>query len=533
MRKLTGVLGTLLALSLVAAACGGDDSSTSGGTAGTSAGTNGSSPTTEESGAVGTTVATTGEAAESISIVLGSEPTSLDPHLVDDGGERAVNNNIYETLLFRTADGVLEPGLAVALPTQVDELTWEFSLREGVTFHDGTPFDSAAVVASIERMVRLIGAETTDNAGYFSPLARAEAVDPMTVRVLTSAPDGLLPSRMNWLRIVSADAAASDDITDAPNGTGPYRFVSREVGVAIELERNDAYWGAEPDVDAITFGFVPEAGTRIAGVQSGAYDLMVNLSANDREAVPNAAQVAGIEHPILILNTVEGITADVKVRQALNLAVDKQAIVDAIYGGGATVDAGQVLSETILGFNDSLEAFPYDPDQAKQLLEEAGVAGQTIQIIGESGRWVNDGDLLEAVASYWTAAGLQVDLQILEFSEWLDVFFDTESQPDVLFVSTSLDLLDPDKAATSIHSMNGLASGNDDAELAAMIDEARSELDANRRDELYQQIMASANEKAYFVWLVNTADIYGLGDRVTWTPRIDGLLLVKEMSVSG
>lgn len=514
-------------LGLLLAACGSDEDSGSAITTGDPSATAPAGPDAT-GGATGSPDASTDS---QISIVLSSEPTSLDPHLVDDGGERAVNDNIYEPLLFRSAGGALGPGLATALPTQVDDLTWEFSLRDDVTFHDGTPFDSSAVVATVERMVRLMSAGLTDNGDYFSSLAGAEAVDALTVRITTSAPDGLLPSRMNWLRIVAPSAAADDDISDAPNGTGPYRFESRETGVSVRLERHAEYWGERPDISGIEFAFVAEAGTRIAGIQSGTYDLMTNLSATDMDSVPQSAQVAGLEHPILILNTVEGITADLRVRQALNYAVDKDAIVDAIYGGAATVDAGQVLSQAILGFNDDLTAYPYDPDKARRLLEEAGAIGAPIQIIGTSGRWVSDRDLLEAVASFWNDAGLAVDLRILEFSEWLDVFFDTESQPDVLFVSTSLDLLDPDKTATTLHSPEGLAAGNDDAELATLADAARAELDPATRDEMYQRMMAIANEQAYFVWLVNTADIYGMGTNLTWSPRLDGRLIVREMTL--
>jgi peptide/nickel transport system substrate-binding protein len=127
MRKNLKLASLLAAAGLVLAACGGGESGDS-----SSEGSTGSAE---------------------IVIALGSEPTSLDPHLVDDGGERAVNDNIYETLLVRDADGNIGPGLAAEMPTQVDDITWEFKLREGVTFHDGSPFDSASVVATVERMV--------------------------------------------------------------------------------------------------------------------------------------------------------------------------------------------------------------------------------------------------------------------------------------------------------------------------------------------------------------------------------------------
>ncbi len=148
-RKRYRLLGALVALGLTAAACGSDDDTGSSDTS------TSDTATAETGGGSETTAGEAGEGAE-ITIALGSEPTSLDPHIVDDGGERAINDNIYETLLTRDADGELEPGLATALPTQVDDTTWEFTLREGVTFHDGSPFNADSVVASVNRMVKLV-----------------------------------------------------------------------------------------------------------------------------------------------------------------------------------------------------------------------------------------------------------------------------------------------------------------------------------------------------------------------------------------
>lgn len=524
MRKRSRVLGTLLAVGLVVAACGDDDETSSDGTTAVSTGD--------------TTGGTTGDTAApvegaSITIALGSEPTSLDPHIVDDGGERAINDNIYETLLTRTPTGELEPGLAAAMPTQVDDTTWEFKLREGVTFHDGTPFNADAVVASVARIVALVEAGATDNDGFFGSLTGATKVDDTTVQITTDGPDGVLPARMYWLKIIAPAAQEVEDLSDAPNGTGPYKFVSRETGVAIELEANADYWGGTPSITNVTYEFVTEGGTRLAGLKSGKYDLITNLPPQDVEQAPKFANIQGQEHPILILDVDEGITADPNVRLALNLAVDKEAIAEQIYGGYATPDAGQLLSPSILGFNDSLEAYPYDPEQAKTLLEEAGVAGETITLVGESsGRWLNDKELVEAVASYWTEAGLTVDLQTPEFGAYLDILFDRENREDAIFVSSSNDILDPSRQLATYYQMGGVGSSNSDQALSDLIDAGRVELDEATRDSTYQEAVKIAYDGAYFVWLVSNQDLYGLSERMEWTPRVDSKLLVKEMSVT-
>ena len=533
------MIGSLLALSVITAACGGDDETSSTDATQTSEGGSASTPDSAGEGGGASTPDSAGEGGgavdgAAITIALGSEPTSLDPHIVDDGGERAINDNIYETLLTRTPDGELEPSLATAMPTQVDDSTWEFTLREGVTFHDGTAFNADAVVATVERMVGLVAASATDNDGFFSSLTGAEKVDDLTVRITTDGPDGVLPARMYWLKIVAPAAKDIADLSDAPNGTGPYTFVSRETGVSIELAANASYWGGAPSIASVTYEFVSEGGTRLAGLKSGNYDLITNLPPQDFEQAPKGANRQGQEHPVLILDADEGITADANVRKALNLAVDKQAIADQVYGGYAVIDKGQLLSPSILGHNESLEAYPYDPEQAKQLIEDAGVAGQTITLVGESsGRWLNDRELVEAVASYWTEAGLTVDLQTPEFGSYLDVLFDRGSRADAIFVSSSNDILDPSRQLATYYQAGGIGSSNSDTELSALIDAGRVELDEAKRDETYQEAVKLAYDNAYFVWLVSNEDLYGLSERIEWTPRVDSKLLVKEMTVTG
>ena len=478
------------------------------------------------------TAAAGGTSAGSITIALGSEPTNLDPHVVDDGGERAINDNIYETLLTRDAEGALGPGLATDLPTQVDDTTWQFKLRDGVTFHDGTAFNADAVVASVNRMMRLIKEEKTDNSGFYGTLAGATKVDDLTVNITTTGPDGVLPARMYWLKISAPGTETSDDLSDAPNGTGPYTFVGRQAGVSIDLAANPKYWGGAPAIANVKYEFVTESGTRLAGLKSGKYDLITNLAPNNTGEAPAFVAKQAQEHPILILNADGGITADVKVRQALNMAIDKQALADGVFSGFATIDEGQLLSPSILGYNDQLKAYPYDPEQAKKLLEEAGAAGKTITLVGESsGRWLNDRDLVETIAGFWTEVGLNVDLQTPEFSAYLDVLFDRNSRADAIFVSSSNDLLDPDRQLSTYYQKGGIGSSNNDQALSDLIDKGRSELDPAARTTVYQEAVKLAYDQAYFAWLVSNQDIYGLSERLNFTPRVDSKLLVKDMSL--
>lgn len=522
---------------LAVAACGGDDDSGSEPAEPTADDTadapDDGDATADEPATDGGDDAEPAAAGAVITIALGSEPTSLDPHLVDDGGERAINDNVYETLLARTPDGELVPGLASDMPTQLDDTTWQFKLRDGVTFHNGEPFNADSVVGTVDRIIRLIEAGVTDNDGFFGTLTGAEAVDDLTVNISTGDPDGVLPARMYWLKMVPASAADSDDLSDSVAGTGPYTLVDWTRGDSVTLEAFDGYWGDTPSVTDVEYKFVSESGSRFAGLLSGDYDLITNLSPADVDQAPQVATAQGQEHPVIILDADDGITSDVDVRKALNLAVDKETIATALYGGFAVVEPGQVLSPSILGHNPDVSAYPYDPEQAKQLIEDAGVAGETITLVGESsGRWLLDAELLQSVANYWEEAGLVVDLQLPEFGEYLNVLFDRESRADAIFVSSSNDILDADRQLSTYYQSGGVGSSNSDADLSALVDEGRSELDADARSKIYQEAVALAYDQAYFVWLINNQDIYGLSERMQWTPRVDSKLLVSEMSVA-
>lgn len=534
----------LLALGLTAAACGGDDdggaTDTGAGDTATDTGDGGTAGDTgDTAGSAATTGGTEGgggsgsvEDGASITIALGSEPTTLDPQIREDGGERAVNDNVYETLLARNAVGELEPKLAAEMPTQVDDTTWEVTLREGITFHNGEPLNAEVVAASFNRIIDPEFA--SEQSSFFEGITTIEAVDEYTVRFTTEGPDPILPSRLYWIKVVPAEYSADAAFAEAPVGTGPYRFVEWQRGQQVVLERNDEYWGEpKPTIGQVTYRFVPEPGTRLSGLISGEFDLITNLLPEDTEQAPKFATVEGLEHPVMILNAMDGPTASLEVRQAMNYAVDKQALAEELYGGFATVDECQILSPTYTGFNEELEAYPYDPEQAAQLISDAGAEGAQIEIISTAGRWLKDREITEAVANYWTEAGLEVTVNIYEFDEYLDRLFDRETRAPAIFVTTSNELLDAARVTAAYYAQDGVGSSNADEELASIIAEAATEVDEAAREDLYAQATQIACDQAYFAFLLNINDIYGMSERLQWEPRVDAKLIVNEMAVSG
>ena len=468
--------------------------------------------------------------AQEITIALGSEPTTLDPQLREDGGERAVNDNIYETLMARTPDGMLVPGLAAVPPKLVDPTTWEVQLRPGIKFHNGTPFNADAVAFSIKRIIN--PEFNSEQISFFFTITDAKKIDDLTVRILTKGPDPILPSRLYWMKMVPPGYAENPRFAEAPIGTGPYRFVHWNRGQDIALEINTAYWGPRPQIKRVNYRFVEEPGTRLAGLKAGEFDLITNLLPEFTQQVPKAPHVLGLEHPIVILNADAGPTKDVRVRRALNYAVDKEALAEGLYEGFAQVAQGQLLSPSFFGFNKDVGAYPYDPSKAKSLLKQAGAAGATVEIIGTSGRWLKDREIVEAVAGYWDQVGIKAKVRIFEFNEYLNRLFDRKTRADAIFVVSSNELLDADKSFSAYYKAGGIGSSNTDAEMAGLIDKARTETDVEKRASLYHQAVKRAHDQAYFVWLLNIEDVYGMSKRLNWSARVDAKMLVHEMRVT-
>ena len=468
--------------------------------------------------------------AQSVTIAIGSEPTSLDPQLRDDGGERAVNDNIFETLMVRDGQGTLGLGLAAAMPVQVDATTWDVDLRTDVTFHNGEPFDAAAAAFSVNRIIN--PDFNSEQGSFFATISGAEAVDADTVRITTTGPDPILPARLYWMKMVPPGAADAEGFAEAPVGTGPYKFVEWNRGTSITLAANEDYWGGAPAVKEVTFRFISEFGTRLSALLSGEIDLMTNLLPEFVNRVPKSATVSGLELPIIILSAMPGsATEDARVRQALNMAVDKEALAEALYGGYAAVAQGQLLAPSFFGFNADIPGYSYDPEGAKALLAEAGAEGVEVELVGTAGRWLKDREVVEAVASYWEAVGVKPNVRIFEFGEYLNRLFDRETRADAIFVVSSNELLDADRALSAYYHREGIGSSNDNEELANLIVSARTETDEAKRADLYHQATQIAFDEAYFAFLLNINDVYGLSERLTWEPRVDAKLLVSTMSV--
>ncbi|MFN3169574.1 MAG: ABC transporter substrate-binding protein [Hyphomicrobiales bacterium] len=379
-------------------------------------------------------------------IAIRTETSSMDPHFSYVATSKAQVTNVFDTLIMRDADLRLTPALATEWE-HIGDGVWEFTLREGVTWHDGEPFDAEDVLFTFGRAGNVPNSPAPFGQ-FLSQIDNAEAVDQMTVRITTRNPSPQILFDLAEVPIVSQHAGEGATTEDynagaATVGTGPYRFVSWSPGGNLELERNDDYWGGPSDFETVTVVAMPNDASRVAAILSGDVDLIdsvppesfarlrddddidiwmtqdvytayVFLDTN-RAVSPNVTALDGSEIPNPLL--------DVRVREAMSLAINREAIIDRLLQGLAQ-PAGQLAGPTMVGFNPDLEPTPYEPERARELMAEAGYAdGFKITINGPNNRYVADGQIAQAIAQMFEQIGIETEVETMP----ANVFFPSAS----------------------------------------------------------------------------------------------------------
>ncbi|MEU7745009.1 ABC transporter substrate-binding protein [Nonomuraea sp. NPDC049158] len=363
-----------------------------------------------------------GAAASTVRIVLPEEPPTLEPcdaSLTATG--RVTRANITEALTERDpSSGQLQPALSTEWK-QDSPTEWTFTLRKGVKFHDGTAFDAKAAAFSIERT---LGSKVDCNVnGYvFGGIKlTATATDDVTLKVKTAKPDPILPLRLSFVEIVPTTTNATGKVRE-PVGTGPYKIAKWDAGRSLRLERFPGYWGKAPDFAAAEYVWRGEGSIRAAMIKSDEADIAVGLAPEDG-AGDSAVQFPNNETSYLRIDAAKPPLNDVRVRQAINYAIDKDGLVASVFAGLGK-PAGQLVPEGVTGHSPAIQPWPYDMAQAKKLIADAkaaGVATDTpITIIGRNGIYPKAAEAMEVVQNSLTEAGLSVKIQMLDVNAWLE-----------------------------------------------------------------------------------------------------------------
>lgn len=461
---------------------------------------------------------------EEIVVAQGVDVGSLDPARRTAVSEFNVLMHIFDPILTLDENYELAPMLASSW-SYIDDTTLELKLQEGVEFHNGEPFTAEAVKLAFDRILENPESpQHTFLAGFLSP----EIVDDHTVLIKTEEPMASSISILAWMLPVPPrylEEVGDEAFGEHPIGTGPFQFSSWERDQRLALEVNSDYWRGSSDIQSIVFRPIPEPGTRIAELRTDAVDLVTNVAPNlwrELQAVDgiSTSSVASARYIFIGMNLMADTPLqDQKVRQALNYAVDKDAIIANLLDGHGFPLAGPV-TEVHFGHNPDVEPYPYDPEKAGELLAEAGYAdGFSIRLLAPQGRYLQDSLVAEAVAGQLQQVGIDVDLQILEYGTYSDQL----AAGDVELYLLGWGIApagDPHYIYNSLfHSENGRYAFFDFPEIDALIEEGATTLDRDEREAVYQELMALVNEEAPWLFLYQQEDLYATTATLQdWSP---------------
>ena len=375
-------------------------------------------------------------------MALSSSPSAMDPHFHNLGANLNVAQNMFDSLVRMDPDSRLQPSLAISWKP-LDSTTWEFKLRPGVTFHDGSPLTADDVIYSLGRPASLINSPA-GFAIFTKAIVARQAIDDSTFRITTNGPYPLLLSDLSTIYILSRKAAEGVPTEDFPKGrgmigTGPYKFTSFLRDDRAELVRNPASWGDKPDWDRVTIRFIPNNAARLASLLSGDVDGIEGVPTADLDTVKANPKLVFAQKVSarLVYFYVDGgraetpqVTAkdgsklaknplsDERVRRAMSLAINRAAIADRVMSG-LGYPTGNLVPPALFGHDPSLKVPAFDPEAAKKLLAEAGYPdGFAITIHGPNDRLVNDAQIVQAVGQMLSRIGIAAKVETLPMASY-------------------------------------------------------------------------------------------------------------------
>jgi peptide/nickel transport system substrate-binding protein len=463
--------------------------------------------------------------------------TTLDPyHMVSIHPEDSVAAHLWDTLVWLNDDLELEPRLAESW-WLMNDLAWELKLRQGVTFHNGEPFNAQAVKFSLER-TRQLGNSLETFASDVA-LQSVEIVDDYTVHIHTAEPAVSMIyelSTVEMLPPVYYAQTALEDLARNPVGSGPYQLAGWDPGGSVVLEAADDYWQGAPAIRTLVFQTEQDVDKRLTRLADGDADLITDLP-------PDQAEAANTEHTRLVatestrrlfvgLRSQEGTpVADKRFRQALNYAVDVRALITEFHAGYGQRYGSWVNPPSA---DPELVPWPYDPDKAQDLLAEVGYPeGFEIAMDTPVGRYYRDQEIAEAIAAQLAEVGIKVTVQPQEWSAYMrERLVPKETGPLFLLslMSRGNGLEDTRNLAYDFP-FNPTLWYNEEFE--QLLSKARRTFNQTLRLNLLSQAQAVAYEEAPWIWLWRPYLFYGVSQGLEWwQPRADGLIYLYIIPVT-
>jgi len=497
-------------------------------------------------------------------LTIGSklEPSSIDPHYHNLGPNNATARHIFDRLVHTNAKQQLEPGLAVSWKP-ISDTVWEFKLRKGVKFHDGTPFTADDLLFTWERAPNVERSPSSFN--LYIKGKTLKKIDDHTVHIITKRPYPLMPNDVSQINIVSkkhGQGAKTGDYNSgkAAIGTGPYKLVEWLPGDRLVIEKNPAYWGEKAKFDKVTFKPIKEDPARVAALLAGDVDMIDVVPTADIAKLkknPKLVLSGGVSNRVIYLHLDhdrdnspfirdaggKNPLKDWKVRKAISKAINRPAIVERVMEDIA-IPAGQLLPEGFFGVSDKLPPETYDPEGAKKLLAEAGYAkGFGLTLHGPNDRYINDYKICQAIGQMLTRLGIDTKVETMPKS----VYFRKASRggpgktPAFSFILVGWGA-GTGEASSPLKSLlhtwdkeRGFGASNrgrySNPEVDKLVEDALATVDDAKRDKLLQKATEIAIQDLGIIPLHYQVNTWATKKGLAYRPRTDEATIAMEVIV--
>lgn len=483
------------------------------------------------------TGSSSGPSSKLLTVALSHDPQSLDP-MVDSSGEtQNILHNVFDSLVVAN-DQLQQTGDLATSWKFVAPSSWDFTLRSGVKFQDGTPVTAADVKYSFDRILN--PANNSAILSFITPISSATVVDASTVRIETSSPSPLVPEIVKEVMIVPqhvVESIGASAFGQHPIGSGPYSVVDRVPNDHITLKAFSGYWAGPAPITNVQLRPIPEDSTRVAALQTGQVDLISNFGVSFYSQLKNASGIRVVDDAqsrtaeiILDTNPADNFPPfqDARVRQAVNEAIDYNAIISQVMGGLAVRNC-EPVTKIIFGYDPSIKCPSYNPSDAKSLLTQAGYPnGFDVKFGGVSGQNPGDLETEQAVVGMLAKVGITAHLQVEEFGTWLNDYH--HRKWPMVFHTNGTTVLDADPDIFQLFYASTGRKYFSSPTVDQMINSEEAAFNSSARLPLVQSVIQYATSNYLWVSVYNEPDLWAMNSSLHFTPRGDEWTVMTRAS---
>jgi peptide/nickel transport system substrate-binding protein len=458
---------------------------------------------------------------------VSAQPDQLDPHVTTAYASFQVLENVYDTLVVPDPEDLtMQPSLATEWTTSEDDLEWRFTLRDDVTFHDGSEFDSADVVYSYNRIID----EELSNSFRFQNVESVEADGPQTVVLRLSQPTPNLLERIGSFKgmaILSENAAEDFDLTTEANGTGPFRLESSDASSTV-LTAYEDYWGGAPAIDGVEFRYITEPAAALTALQNGEVQWTDNVPPQQIESLADDDSVelettASVDYWYMSMNYDRPPFDNRDVRRAISFAIDREAVAEAAWFGAAQANQTAIPEDSYFYYDYA--PFDRDPEQARQLLQQAGVTTPLTMGLMVTDEYPETVTAAQVIASQLEEIGVQVEIETLDFATWLDR--QGAGDYDAFYLGW-LGNLDPAAFYQEQHQTDGPNNyqGYSNPQVDQLLQQGSTETDDAARKAIYDQAAQLIVDDVSYLYLYNPDVVQA------WAPGLTGYQIRADKAIN-